>query len=91
MRVLTIDCSEMRSEQQFWSAYLAAAGSDSEGYFGANLDAFWDALNGGPGWPGECEIRFIKTDPLRLWRDGLFYKALAEIAAESKVVGVYVE
>jgi len=90
MRVFTIDCSALRTEDEFWATYLAITGQE-RGYFGCNLDAFWDALHGGPGSPGECELRFINTSVVQTWRAGNFYRAMQRIAKESKLVAVHVE
>ena len=95
MRAITVDCANLESEAAFWHAYLEATKPEGAGYFGRNLDAFWDALNGGPGWPGECEIKFTNTNRLRSFRNGAFYEALAEIARdiarESKSVRIHFE
>ncbi|MNJ70314.1 Barstar (barnase inhibitor) [compost metagenome] len=61
MHFYTIDCAQLKDEGTFWQAYLAATEPEDAGYFGCNLDAFWDALNEGPGWPGECQLMFIDT------------------------------
>lgn len=81
----------LEDEGAFWLAYLAATKPESAGYFGCNLDAFWDALNGGPGWPGKCQLRFVNTEGLKTIRKGLFYRALLEIARDSKLVQVLLE
>ena len=60
-------------------------------YFGCNLDAFWDALNGGPGWPGEVELKFINTMRLKYFKEGHFHRALAKMAEDSKIIQVSVE
>ena len=67
---------------------MKSAEPDSSGYFGRNLDAFWDGLNGGPGWPGECEPQFISTQPLLALRGGHFLEALRDIASRSTIVKV---
>jgi ribonuclease inhibitor len=93
MRIVTIDCSNMNDETEYWDAYVAAALPEGRGYFGCNLDAFWDAVSaGGPGWPGEdCELRFINTAPIKTFREKKFYDALKEIAKDSDNVPIYVE
>lgn len=88
MRVITIDCRGISSEAEFWNAYLAASQPDGAGFFGSNLDAFWDGLHGGPGWPGECVLSFTNTISLEPLRDGAFVEALRLIASESKDVRV---
>lgn len=91
MRSIVIDCGAVQSEADFWSAYVRIAEPDGDGYFGRNLHAFWDGLNGGPGWPGECELRFINTSSLTAFRDGAFIEALHDIARRSTEVKVTVE
>ena len=91
MRSYTIDCSQLKDERAFWQAYLATTEPESSGYFGRNLDAFWDALNGGPGWPGECQLKFINTASIKALREGLFYQALQKIARDSVLIKVHLE
>ncbi|WP_374422711.1 barstar family protein [Chromobacterium sp.] len=91
MRHYTIDCALIKDESAFWQAYLIAIKPEGAGYFGCNLDAFWDALNGGPGWPGECQLNFINTANLKALGDGYFYQALQKIARDSDFVKVRVE
>jgi len=92
MHIVSIDCSKVNNETEFWDAYVAAALPEGRGYFGCNLNAFWDALAGGPGWPGaDCELRFIITTPIRSFSEGKFYDALQDIAKDSDQVRIYVE
>jgi RNAse (barnase) inhibitor barstar len=93
MRVITIDCARATSPEEFWDAYVAAALPGGRGYFGRNLDAFWDAVSaGGPGWPGnDCELRFVNTAPLKSIAGGKFYSSLKDLAAQSNVVPIHVE
>ncbi len=91
MRSIVIDCSAIESEVDFWSAYVHASEPEGAGYFGRNLDAFWDGLNGGPGWPGKCQLRFVGTSSLQGFRGGLFLEALRGIAERSTVVKVILE
>lgn len=88
MRSIVIDCRDVQSEPDFWSAYVLAAEPEGAGYFGRNLDAFWDGLNGGPGWPGDCWLRFVNTSALQPLRGGVFLDALRDIAARSTLVKV---
>jgi RNAse (barnase) inhibitor barstar len=88
MSTFTIDCSQIRDEAAFWHAYLAATNPEGAANFGRNLDAFWDALHGGPGWPGECNLHFTNTATIRRFRDGRFYDALQDMARDSRSVGV---
>ena len=93
MRIITVDCSKMGTEKEFLESYVSAALAEGRGYFGCNLAAFWDAVSaGGPGWPGEdCEIRFINTAPIKLFRNGEFYAALMRIVTDSKFVRIFVD
>ena len=91
MRSIVVDCGTVRTEAEFWLAYLDAADPEDSGYFGRNLDAFWDGLNGGPGWPGECTLKFVNTQALHAFREGRFIEALREIASESTLVKVTFE
>lgn len=91
MRSIVIDCSNIQSEADFWAAYVGAAKPDGADYFGRNLDAFWDGLNGGPGWPGECRLRFVNTSSLQSLRGGSFIEALRDVAVRSTFVKVEVE
>jgi RNAse (barnase) inhibitor barstar len=93
MRTITVDCSKVSTEKEFWDAYIAAALPEGREYFGCNLDAFWDAVSaGGPGWPGEdCELKFVNTPTVRGFRGGEFYVALMRIANNSKYVSIHLE
>ena len=91
MRIIVVDCSAVQSEADFWSAYVKTAEPEGSGYFGRNLDAFWDGLNGGPGWPGECELQFTNTRHLQAFRGGQFVEALRDIASRSTYVKVTLE
>jgi RNAse (barnase) inhibitor barstar len=91
MSTITIDCSEINSESAFWQRYLIATKPEGAQHFGCNLDAFRDALGGGPGWPGEICIRLTNSEHLKSWREGLFYKGLEAIAQKSKQVAVLLE
>jgi ribonuclease inhibitor len=91
MRSIIVNCDSIHTEAEFWSAYISAAAPEGVGYFGQNLDAFWDALNGGPGWPGECELKFINTYQLQNLHHGRFIHALRDIASQSKFVKVILE
>ena len=91
MRTIVVDCGAVQSEADFWSAYVKTAEPEGAGYFGRNLDAFWDGLNGSPGWPGECELQFTNTSKLQAFRDGQFFEALCEIASQSSFVKVTLE
>lgn len=65
MKTIIVDCSGVSSPDEFWRRYLDATRPDGEEHFGRNLDAFWDAIEGGgPGWPGEVMLAFQHTDAL---------------------------
>ena len=91
MRTYTVDCAQLKDESAFWQAYLTATEPEGADCFGCNLDAFWDALNGGPGWPGECQLNFVNTTNLKTLKEGYFYQALKEIARDSEFVEVHLE
>ena len=92
MRTVVVDCDGIKSEAELWQRYLAASSPDGADYFGRNLCAFRDAvLAGGPGWPGECELRFCNTGQLKAIDEGLLYSALLSIAGSSKYVRMHVE
>lgn len=78
-RTKVVDCSGIRSEQEFWAAYVRDAGVEHPG-FGRNFDAFRDALWGGPGWPDADEVRFIHTASLDSLHNGEFIDILKEMA-----------
>jgi RNAse (barnase) inhibitor barstar len=68
MRRFVVPCRGIQTEAAFWIAYVEAAQPEEARFFGKNLDAFWDALNCGPGWPGECEVRLLDSAALgRRW------------------------
>ncbi len=85
METIIVDCSQVQDEPDFWREYVRAIPPEGTEYFGRNLDAFWDAVSGGgPGYPGECLLRFIHSDRLKtLKRDrfekGYLWKGLSSI------------
>jgi len=92
MKTIIVDCRDVDSVEKFWEVYLAAAKPEGASVFGCNLDAFWDAVSaGGPGWPGECELRFTNTDRVRDFRSGSFYAALKRIAEQCDSVKIVLE
>jgi ribonuclease inhibitor len=91
MRSITIDCGRIQSETDLWSEYIRVADPEGSGNFGRNLDSFWDGLNGGPGWPGRCELRFINTYTLSVFQNGQFLETLRDIAQKSTHVKVTLE
>lgn len=56
--VYVLEGARITSLDEFWRVWLEAVGSDG-GYFGRNLDAFNDALSGGPGFPERDDDDYI--------------------------------
>ena len=85
MRRITMDCSAIHSESEFWDQYLKLIDAESARFFGRNLNAFRDALlGGGPGWPGECELELVNAQQLPpLFREGL--EGIARQSTSEKV------
>jgi hypothetical protein len=72
------------SEAEFWDRYVEATNPLGKASFGRNLDAFWDAVEGGgPGWPGDVALIFKNAASLAALRDGRFLAALEKIASET--------
>ena len=92
MRTIHIDCSDVRSVADVWQRYLDAAAPDGGETFGRNLDAFWDAVEGGgPGWPGAAKLVFVGSTALAVLRlpSGLpFLPELRRIANEATRVQI---
>ncbi|MCC5085435.1 barstar family protein [Xanthomonas campestris] len=82
MKCFVIDCSNITTAAQFWETYLAVVKPEGAGLFGRNLDAFNDALAGGPGYPGECELSLFNSSRLHHLDNGQFLRHLREIATE---------
>ncbi|PXA98594.1 hypothetical protein DMC47_07770 [Nostoc sp. 3335mG] len=62
MRTIEISCAGVSSLDDFWQRYLDAVTPDGASIFGRNLDAFWDAVEGGgPGWPGKTRLIFTHS------------------------------
>ena len=79
-RIAIIDGAGVRSVAEFWQLYLDRTKPDAPADFGRNLDALWDAIEGGgPGCPVEFDrLHFrnlagvIEADPQGLaWFEGL--------------------
>ncbi len=80
---ITIDCGKVTSEDEFWRLYLDSVDAQGAHLFGRNLDAFWDALEGGgPGWPGEVNLHFINAKSLAPLRGKTFLTTLKRLASE---------
>jgi ribonuclease inhibitor len=84
--MIVIDAAGVSDEGEFWERYVLAAQPEGEGFFGHNLDAFWDAVEGGgPGYPGKVDLHFVNMSALHALPNGkVFMKAFAEIASEAK-------
>ena len=83
MKKYILDCSDIKTEDDFWDAYVSNIEIDGEEFFGRNLDALWDALHaGGPGTPRDrcCFISVRKTESLKSINKGNFYDHLRQIA-----------
>jgi len=80
---ITIDCAKVTSEEEFWLLYLQSVDAQNGHVFGRNLDAFWDALEGGgPGWPGDVHLHFVNTQSLAPLRGRKFLTILRRLAGE---------
>ena len=94
-----IDASDIGTSNEFWNRYIEIVQPDGLRYFGKNLDALWDALDGGgPGFPGDDEstIKIINSQNLKSIRDGKFLDALQKISndlslKENSVVKLIIE
>ncbi len=87
MRTIYIDCFDTRSAAEFWQRYVDAVAPDDADLFGRNLDALWDAVEGGgPGWPGEVKLLFTNTAGLAAFHVGegvSLLEGLRRIAADA--------
>lgn len=92
MRTVYVDCSGVKSAADFWQRYLDAAQPVDGKLFGRNLDAFWDAVEGGgPGWPGEARLVFNHSSDLAALRLGsgtLLLDELRRIANEMTLMPI---
>jgi ribonuclease inhibitor len=83
-----LDCSGVTDAATFWVQYIEQVKPQGAREFGRNLDAFADALAGGPGWPDECVLQLSHSSALSEIRAGSFLQALRDIAADSDQVHV---
>ncbi|WP_425280682.1 barstar family protein [Leucobacter insecticola] len=84
MESLVVDCSEVRSQADFWRLYLRMVRPEGAEHFGSNLEAFRDAvLGGGPGWPGDRTLRFTGSAHMSAIQNGEFLAKLKLIAEAS--------
>lgn len=92
VRTISIDCTEVTDVEEFWQRYLDAARPVDAGLFGRNLDAFWDAVEGGgPGWPGHVRLVFTNTarmNSLRTLNGTAFLEQLQQIADEATQIDI---
>ena len=71
MQRFEIECLGLRNAADFWQRYVDVVSPHGADMFGRNLDAFADALEGGPGWPGEnVELAFLNSQALAQIRAG---------------------
>ena len=83
MNFYALDCANISSQADFWTLYLETVKPEGAQYFGCNLDALWDAFSdGGPGWPGACQIDLMNVSSLQAINDGKFYLNLQSLARE---------
>lgn len=92
VRIISIDCAGVTDVGEFWQRYLDAAQPADADLFGRNLDAFWDAVEGGgPGWPGPVRLVFTNTgqmNSLRILNGGSFLEKLQQIADEATQIDI---
>ena len=81
MATYTLDGSHIHTQTHF-QEYLAVVKPDREG-FGCNLDAFNDALWGGPGYPGDDSIfRILNSKQMTQSLGEHFVSVLREICED---------
>ena len=94
LETITIDCAGVTSTGEFWQRYIEATNPDGAEIFGRNLDALWDAIQGGgPGWPGNVRLVFANADalaPLRTGDGSEFLPSLKRLAAEATEITVQI-
>ncbi|MBO6935286.1 MAG: barstar family protein [Deltaproteobacteria bacterium] len=85
--VYVLECSQVATQKEFWQLYLARVPTVNAEFFGRNLDAFRDAIAGGPGRPGRpCFIEVLNTEKLQA-KSPAFLEALREIGRDAKSEG----
>jgi RNAse (barnase) inhibitor barstar len=73
MKEYMFDLGNIRSLDDWWTAYVETVGGDGSEFFGRNLDAYSDSLDGGPGCPVlPCRFVFlnkgkVKNQGLIMW------------------------
>lgn len=85
-----IDAQGVNDAGDFWERYVIAARPEGADLFGRNLDAFWDAVEGGgPGYPGDVALHFVNMSALRRLPDGeAFFSAIAKIASDATLTSI---
>ena len=78
-----VDCHGVTSEAEFWDRYVLTVKPEWPKRFRPSLEGFWDALNGGPGWPRECKLVFTRAAELERIDGGDFLIGLRDIARRS--------
>jgi hypothetical protein len=79
-----VDCHGITSETEFWERYVRTVQPEWAKRFRPSLEGFWDALNGGPGWPRECKLVFTGAAELEPIDGGRFLAGLREIVQKSR-------
>ncbi|WP_341909698.1 barstar family protein [Ferrovibrio terrae] len=87
MKTIYLDCRGVKSIDDFWRLYVDVMRVQTASGFGRNLDAFWDAVEGGgPGSPGEAKLVFENSAslvPLQLANGTSFLAALQLFATQT--------
>lgn len=88
--MVTVDVSGVTDQAAFWDCYVRTAKPQEAGLFGRNLDAFWDAVEGGgPGNPGSVDLHFVGMNVVRSWPNGqAFLDAFVDIAARARLTAI---
>ncbi|NTI41422.1 barstar family protein [Rhizobium rhizogenes] len=91
---LIIDCDGIANVEEFWDRYESSVGAESARFFGRNLNAIWDALEGGgPGCPDATHVIFknaAKLRDLKTHSGDNFLAILREIATNVSSIRVEV-
>lgn len=87
---IIIDVKGVRDVKDFWERYVIATRPEKADLFGRNLDAFWDAAEGGgPGYPGKVALHFVNMSSVRTLPNGeAFLSAFAEIATDATTTSI---
>jgi hypothetical protein len=82
--IVMINCRGITSEAEFWTRYVETVQPEWAKRFLPSLEGFWDALNGGPGWPRECKLVFTGVAELETIDGGAFLTGLSDVARNSR-------